>query len=305
MSKMRLDHLQTEKRNQKTILIDTMDTATLIQTINEEDTLVANAIAKVLPQITEVVDQIVQSLESNGRLIYIGAGTSGRIGVLDASECPPTYGTSPDLVIGLIAGGRRALTDAIEGAEDSKEQAVEDLQAIHLQKNDILIGIAASGRTPYTISAIEHANKVGSQTVAVVCTKESPMEKVADFTIAPITGAEVVTGSTRMKAGSAQKMVLNMLSTATMIKLGKVYSNLMVDVQATNEKLVKRAQQIVIDATGATTEEVEEALKEQNFNTKTAIFQLLSGIKGLEAQNHLDKQNGHLRKALQSIHSQQ
>jgi N-acetylmuramic acid 6-phosphate etherase len=300
---MNLDHLQTEKRNQKTVWIDTMDTETLIQTINEEDTLVTNAIAKVLPQITAVVDQIVHSLESNGRLIYIGAGTSGRIGVLDASECPPTYGTSPDLVIGLIAGGRKALTDAVEGAEDNKELAVEDLQAIHLQKSDILIGIAASGRTPYTISAIEHANKIGCQTVAVVCTKESPMEQVADFTIAPITGAEVVTGSTRMKAGSAQKMVLNMLSTATMIKLGKVFSNLMVDVQATNEKLVQRAKQIAIDATGSTEKEVEEALIEQNFNTKTTIFQLLSGIKGKEAKAFLDKHNGHLRKALEMIHS--
>ncbi|MBY6052250.1 N-acetylmuramic acid 6-phosphate etherase [Cytobacillus firmus] len=294
---MNITKLNTEQRNPKTMEIDLMTTEEIITIINQEDTIVPNAIAREIPHIVKVVDEITESFKKGGRLIYVGAGTSGRLGIIDASECPPTYGTDPEMVVGIIAGGKEAMTEAVEGAEDDSEQGRQDVADIQLSDKDVLVGIAASGRTPYTIGALQYGNEVGAVTVSVACTKDSEMGKVSKYTIAPITGPEVVTGSTRMKAGTAQKLVLNMLTTASMIKLGKVYGNLMVDVQMTNEKLFKRAENIVKMATGASDEEARAALKEQNYHTKAAILQILTGLKGEEAAELLKKHNGYLREA--------
>lgn len=294
---MNITKLNTEQRNPKTMEIDLMTTEEIITIINQEDTIVPNAIAREIPHIVKVVDEITESFKKGGRLIYVGAGTSGRLGIIDASECPPTYGTNPEMVVGIIAGGKEAMTEAVEGAEDDSEQGRQDVAEIQLSDKDVLVGIAASGRTPYTIGALQYGNEVGAVTVSVACTKDSEMGKISKYTIAPITGPEVVTGSTRMKAGTAQKLVLNMLTTASMIKLGKVYGNLMVDVQMTNEKLFKRAENIVKMATGASDEEARAALKEQNYHTKAAILQILTGLKGEEAAELLQKHNGYLREA--------
>ncbi|MBG9444553.1 N-acetylmuramic acid 6-phosphate etherase [Cytobacillus firmus] len=294
---MNITKLNTEQRNPKTMEIDLMTTEEIITIINQEDTIVPNAIAREIPHIVKVVDEITESFKKGGRLIYVGAGTSGRLGIIDASECPPTYGTDPEMVVGIIAGGKEAMTEAVEGAEDDSEQGRQDVADIQLSDKDVLVGIAASGRTPYTIGALQYGNEVGAVTVSVACTKDSEMGKISKYTIAPITGPEVVTGSTRMKAGTAQKLVLNMLTTASMIKLGKVYGNLMVDVQMTNEKLFKRAENIVKMATGASDEEARAALKEQNYHTKAAILQILTGLKGEEAAELLKKHNGYLREA--------
>ncbi|MEH6987005.1 N-acetylmuramic acid 6-phosphate etherase [Cytobacillus firmus] len=294
---MNITKLNTEQRNPKTMEIDLMTTEEIITIINQEDTIVPNAIAREIPHIVKVVDEITESFKKGGRLIYVGAGTSGRLGIIDASECPPTYGTEPEMVVGIIAGGKEAMTEAVEGAEDDSEQGRQDVADIQLSDKDVLVGIAASGRTPYTIGALQYGNEVGAVTVSVACTKDSEMGKISKYTIAPITGPEVVTGSTRMKAGTAQKLVLNMLTTASMIKLGKVYGNLMVDVQMTNEKLFKRAENIVKMATGASDEEARAALKEQNYHTKAAILQILTGLKGDAAAELLKKHNGYLREA--------
>jgi N-acetylmuramic acid 6-phosphate etherase len=302
---MNLGKLNTEQRNPKSLSIDVMETEEIIALINQEDLLVPNAIAKVIPQISKVVDKITEAFNNGGRLIYVGAGTSGRLGILDASECPPTYGTSPDRVIGIIAGGSDAVNEAIEGAEDNVELGRQDLADIDLTNKDIVVGIAASGRTPYTAAALQYANEIGAVSVAVVCSKDSEMERISKYTIAPIVGPEVITGSTRMKAGTAQKLVLNMLSTASMVKTGKVYSNLMVDVQMTNEKLFKRAENIVKSATGASESEAQAALKDQNNNTKAAILQILTGLKGKKAADLLDKHSGFLRKAIEEHHQNQ
>jgi N-acetylmuramic acid 6-phosphate etherase len=300
---MNLTKLNTEQQNPKTLNIDLMETEEIISVINQEDLLVPNAIAKEIPAISAVVDRIVKAFKEGGRLIYTGAGTSGRLGILDASECPPTYGTDPEMVIGIIAGGKEATTEAIEGAEDDNEQGKQDLVEIGLTEKDVVVGIAASGRTPYTIGALQYANEIGAASVSVVCSKDSEMEKISAYTIAPIVGPEVVTGSTRMKAGTAQKLVLNMLTTASMIKIGKVYGNLMVDVQMTNEKLRKRAENIVKTATGASDEEASTALAEQHNNTKAAILQIMTGLKGNEVLQLLEKHSGHLRDAVSAFHS--
>ncbi|EFV78431.1 N-acetylmuramic acid 6-phosphate etherase [Cytobacillus firmus] len=300
---MNITKLNTEQRNPKTMEVDLMTTEEIITIINQEDTIVPNAIAREIPHIVKVVDEITDSFKKGGRLIYVGAGTSGRLGIIDASECPPTYGTDPEMVVGIIAGGKEAMTEAVEGAEDDSEQGRQDVADIQLSDKDVLVGIAASGRTPYTIGALQYGNEVGAVTVAVACTKDSEMGRIAKYTIAPITGPEVVTGSTRMKAGTAQKLVLNMLTTASMIKLGKVYGNLMVDVQMTNEKLFKRAENIVKMATGASDEEAQAALKEQNHNTKAAILQILTGLKGEAAARLLKKHNGYLREAIAEYHT--
>ncbi|AND42158.1 N-acetylmuramic acid 6-phosphate etherase [Cytobacillus pseudoceanisediminis] len=300
---MNITKLNTEQRNPKTMEVDLMTTEEIITIINQEDAIVPNAIAREIPHIVKVVDEITDSFKKGGRLIYVGAGTSGRLGIIDASECPPTYGTDPEMVVGIIAGGKEAMTEAVEGAEDDSEQGRQDVADIHLSDRDVLVGIAASGRTPYTIGALQYGNEVGAVTVAVACTKDSEMGRIAKYTIAPITGPEVVTGSTRMKAGTAQKLVLNMLTTASMIKLGKVYGNLMVDVQMTNEKLFKRAENIVKMATGASDEEAQTALKEQNHNTKAAILQILTGLKGEAAARLLKKHNGYLREAIAEYHT--
>ncbi|MEH7440706.1 N-acetylmuramic acid 6-phosphate etherase [Bacillus sp. JJ1122] len=295
---MNITKLNTEQQNPKTMNIDLMSTEEIITVINQEDTLVPNVLARQVPNISEVVDKIVAAFKQGGRLIYVGAGTSGRLGIIDASECPPTYGTDPGMVVGIIAGGKEAMTEAIEGVEDDKQQGQTDMEEISLSAKDVVVGIAASGRTPYTIGALEYAKQLGAVTVSVVCSKDSEMEQVSDYTIAAVVGPEVITGSTRMKAGTAQKLILNMLSTAAMIKMGKVYGNLMVDVQMTNEKLHNRAVNIVKMATGASDEEARAAIKEQNYHTKAAILQIITGLKGIDAKNLLDKHDGYLREAI-------
>ncbi|MBR3875074.1 MAG: N-acetylmuramic acid 6-phosphate etherase [Clostridia bacterium] len=283
-----LSHLQTEQRNPASMHIDRMETLDMLRVINQEDHHVAEAVEKELPNIAKAVELIYAQLKNGGRLIYCGAGTSGRLGVLDASECPPTYGVDPGMVIGLIAGGEKAVTSAAEGAEDRADWGADDLKHIGFCAKDILVGIAASGRTPYAIGAMDHARSLGAPVIAVVCCQNSEMSRHADVTIAPVTGPEVVTGSSRMKAGTAQKMVLNMLSTATMIKLGKVYGNLMVDLKPTNEKLVQRAIRIVSSATGVDEQQARSALEAGGMHCKTAIVMLLMNLTADEARKALD-----------------
>ena len=273
----------------------------MVRKINNEDKKVAEAVEAELPKIAEAIDGIVKGMHKGGRLIYIGAGTSGRLGVLDASECPPTYGVSEELVQGIIAGGKEAIFRAKEGAEDSKELAVEDLKFKSLNENDTVVGLAASGRTPYVIGGLNYANEIGALTVAVTCNADSEVSKAAKISIAPVVGPEVVTGSTRLKSGTAQKLVLNMLSTGVMIKLGKVYGNLMVDVRATNAKLVERAKKIVCEATGVQREEAEKILEETNFDVKLSIFMLLSKLNKDEAKTILENNNGYIAEALKNV----
>ena len=301
MESLNLKNLTTESRNETTINIDKVSTLEMVKIMNDEDKKVANAVENELPKIAEAIDKVSERIHRGGRLIYIGAGTSGRLGILDASECPPTYGVSEELVQGIIAGGQEAIFRAKEGAEDSRELAVEDLKAKSLNENDTVVGLAASGRTPYVIGGLEYANEVGALTVAVTCNAGSEVSKAAKISIAPVVGAEVVTGSTRLKSGTAQKLVLNMLSTGVMIKLGKVYGNLMVDVRATNAKLVERAKKIVCEATGVDREEAEQFLIETNFDVKLSIFMILSKLNKDEAKNILDNNNGYIAEALKSI----
>lgn len=301
MDKLNLSKLTTESRNQNTLNIDKVSTLEMVKMINEEDKKVANAIEIELPQIAEAIDGIVERMQKGGRLIYIGAGTSGRLGILDASECPPTYGVSEELVQGLIAGGQEAIFRAKEGAEDSKELAVLDLKDRSLNGNDTVVGIAASGRTPYVIGGLEYANEIGALTISVTCNADSQVAKEAKIAISPVVGAEVVTGSTRLKSGTAQKLVLNMLSTGSMIKMGKVYGNLMVDVKATNEKLVERSKKIVCEATGVSFKEAENILNETEFDVKLSIFMILSNLEKEKAKVILEKNNGYIAKALKNI----
>lgn len=296
-----LDKLTTESRNENTLNIDKVSTLEMVKIINNEDKKVAFAVENELENIAKAIDGIVDRINRGGRLIYIGAGTSGRLGILDASECPPTYGVSEELVQGIIAGGKEAIFRAKEGAEDSEELAITDLKDKSLGENDVVVGLAASGRTPYVIGGLKYANDIGALTISVTCNGDSEVSKVAQISIAPVVGAEVVTGSTRLKAGTAQKLVLNMLSTGTMIKLGKVYGNLMVDVKATNEKLVERAKRIVCEATGVERGQAEKTLKETNFDVKLAIFMILSGLNINEAKEKLSKNKGYIAKAMEII----
>lgn len=266
--------MTTEQRNSATANIDKCSTLEMVRLINDEDKKIAAAVEKVLPQIAKAVDLIANKLESGGRLIYIGAGTSGRLGVLDASECPPTFGVNPEMVQGIIAGGNVALTCAVEGAEDDTAAAVTDLKEKNFSAADVLVGIAASGRTPYVLGGIDYAKKISASTVGISCVENSALAKIVDIDITPITGAEVITGSTRMKAGTATKMVLNMLTTGAMIRLGKVYGNLMVDVHATNDKLRDRAKRIVMAATNCTEQQAVDALEKFNGHAKSAILGL-------------------------------
>lgn len=294
-----LNKMVTEKRNLNTKDIDKVSTLEMVRKINDEDKLVAYAVEKELPQIAEAIDKIAEAINNGGRLIYCGAGTSGRLGILDASECPPTYGVSPELVQGMIAGGIEAIFKAKEGAEDSKELCVEDLNNINFTNKDVLVGIAASGRTPYVIGGLEYANSIGAVTVGVTCNPGSEIAAVAKIAISPVVGPEVITGSTRMKAGTAQKMVLNMLSTGAMVKTGKVYGNLMVDVKATNEKLVERAKHIVMEATEVTREKAEAVLEETNYNVKLSILMIMTNLSKEEGKSLLEKNNGYIAKALE------
>ena len=293
-----LSTLITEQRNPNSMHVDSLSALEIVQLMNEEDKQVPLAIEKCLPQIAQVVECIVSAFQQGGRLVYIGAGTSGRLGVLDASECPPTFGVSPEMVKGIIAGGERALHHPIEGAEDSKAQAVVDLQTIQFSSKDVLVGIAASGRTPYVIGALEYAKSLGSVTVSIASNPNSAMANIVDITIDTVVGPEVLTGSSRLKSGTAQKLVLNMLTTASMILMGKCYQNLMVDVQASNEKLKARAIRIVMQATDCDKALAEETLKQADQNAKLAIMMILSGLDRAQAEALLEKHQGKLQLAL-------
>ncbi|WP_404276651.1 N-acetylmuramic acid 6-phosphate etherase [Exiguobacterium undae] len=293
-----LEKLATERRNEKTMRLDDMSVEDMLTVMNAEDQTVAAVIQQEIPVIKQVVDRVIQSFQADGRLIYIGAGTSGRLGVLDAAECVPTFGVSPDMVVGLIAGGERALIKAVEGAEDSKTLAVEDLQTLQLTANDTVIGIAASGRTPYVIGGLDYAREVGATTAALSCNKQAAISEHADFRIEVETGPEVLTGSTRLKAGTAQKLVLNMISTAAMIGVGKVYQNLMVDVQSTNEKLEIRAKRMIVEATGVELETAARYFTSANGHVKTAIVMILADVSYTEAVERLQRAHGFVRDAL-------
>lgn len=298
---LNLSKLITEGRNPNTMNIDCVSTEEMIKLINEEDKKVALAVENETSNIARAVDTIAEKLREGGRLIYMGAGTSGRIGILDASECPPTYGTDPSMVQGLIAGGQSAILKAVEGAEDDGPRGVQDLKDINFNIKDVVVGIAASGRTPYVVAALEYANDIGATTIGVSCNPNSDLANASQISIAPIVGPEVVTGSTRMKAATAQKMVLNMLSTGAMIKLGKVYQNLMVDMQASNLKLVERALRIVTQATGISREESEKVLKETEYDVKLAILMIESKLSKEDARKLLDVNHGYIRNALTNI----
>ena len=298
-----LKKLDTEQVNENTKSIDSLSTIDMITTINNEDKKVALAVENVIPNIASVVDETYDRLKRGGRLIYIGAGTSGRLGVLDASECPPTYGVDFELVKGIMAGGKDAMFKAKEGAEDSKELAVEDLKDINLTEKDMVIGLAASGRTPYVIGGLEYAKKIKAGTGLISCVNNSEISKIADFPVEVIVGPEVVTGSTRMKSGTAQKMVLNMISTGVMIKLGKVYGNLMIDVKATNEKLVERAKGIIMKCTGCTREVAEEYMNITGDDVRLSIFMILSDLDKEQSIEFLSKNDNNIRKALESINT--
>jgi len=293
-----LSTLITEQRNPNSMHVDSLSALEIVQLMNDEDKQVPVAIEKCLSQIAQAVECIVAAFQQGGRLVYIGAGTSGRLGVLDASECPPTFGVSPEMVKGIIAGGERALRHPIEGAEDSKTQAVVDLQTIQFSSQDVLVGIAASGRTPYVIGALEYAKSLGSVTVSIASNPNSAMANIVDIAIDTVVGPEVLTGSSRLKSGTAQKLVLNMLTTASMILMGKCYQNLMVDVQASNEKLKARAIRIVMQATDCDKALAEETLKQADQNAKLAIMMILSGLGRAQAEALLEKHQGKLQLAL-------
>lgn len=293
-----LSRMVTESRNAASTNIDQLSTIDMLQVINNEDKQVPLAVEKVLPQVAQLVDKVAQAFLNGGRLIYVGAGTSGRLGILDASECPPTYGTPHEQVVGLIAGGHQAIFRAVENAEDKPELGEQDLLNIQFNDKDVLVGIAASGRTPYVLGALAYARKVGAVTASISCNPNSPVANAADIAITPIVGPEVVTGSSRMKAGTAQKLVLNMITTGAMIRIGKVFGNLMVDVEATNAKLVERQVKIVMEATECDRQTAELALQQCQRHCKTAILMILSGLDAQEARQLLSDNQDFIRTAL-------
>ena len=293
-----LEKLTTEQRNPATEHIDELPTMDMVALMNAEDRKVAEAVEKILPQIARAIDLIAEKLQKGGHLFYMGAGTSGRLGILDAVECPPTYGTDYELVQGLIAGGATAIFQAKEGAEDDPALGRADLEEAGFAAKDVLVGIAASGRTPYVKGGLAYAKELGATAIALACAEQAEIAELSDLALLPVTGPEVVTGSTRMKAGTAQKMVLNMLSTGTMVKLGKVYGNLMVDVKATNEKLAERALRIVMAAAGCQRKEAEAALRRAGGQAKLAILIALTGCSPAEGRLQLGMAQGHLAKAL-------
>lgn len=295
---MNLGALVSETRNPQTMDLDALSTLELVHRFNQQDTLVAEAVKATLPDVASAVDAAAEALKSGGRIIYMGAGTSGRLGVLDASECPPTFGVPHGLVVGLIAGGPGALLKAVEGAEDNAQLGEDDLIALNLTPQDLVVGLAASGRTPYVIGGLKYARKTGCTTVAISCNPDSPIAREADIAISPVVGPEALTGSTRLKSGTAQKLVLNMISTGTMVKFGKVYQNLMVDMKATNIKLMDRACRMVVEATGIARAEAETLLRQTDFDVKPAILMALSGLNANAAREKLAAHQGFLRAAL-------
>ena len=295
---LKLEQMVTERRNENTMNLDMMSPLEIVTVMNQEDLLIPAAIKPHLETIAKVVTWGTESVTNGGRIFYMGAGTSGRLGVLDASECPPTFGVSPDVVIGLIAGGQKAFTQAVEGAEDNYDLGISDLKEHGLTGKDLVIGLAASGRTPYVLGGLEYAKSIGCHTAAITCNADSVLSKAAEAGIDIVIGPEVLTGSTRLKAGTAQKMVLNMISTAVMVGAGKVYENLMVDVQQSNEKLRVRARRIVRLATEADDETIEKCLAAANGSCKVAITMILGGCDAEEARNRLEQANGHVRNAV-------
>lgn len=292
--------LVTEKRNPATLDIDSKSTFQILKLINAEDKKVPKAIEKVIPQVAKAVELIVKTFKKGGRLFYIGAGTSGRLGVLDAAECPPTFGTSPRMIKGIIAGGKRSLIRSKEGAEDDVKAGTLDLKKAGLNKNDIVVGIAASRRTPYVLASLEYAKRIGAKTIFVFCNPLKRLKIKPDVVISPILGPEVITGSTRMKAGTAQKLILNMLTTASMIKIGKVYLNLMVDLQARSQKLAERSKRIIMEMTGVGYKQAEKYLQLSEGKVKTALVMILSKVNRTEAERRLKKAGGFVRGALKA-----
>ena len=295
---LNLKNMSTETRNQNTMNLDIMTPLEVVTVMNQEDAKVPEAIKPALPNIAQCVTWAIESIEAGGRIIYMGAGTSGRLGVLDAVECPPTFGVAPEVVVGLIAGGEKAFVKAVEGAEDSRELGRGDLVNINLEKRDIVIGIAASGRTPYVLGGLAYAQEVGCHTVGISCNPGSAVGAAAELAIEVVPGPECLTGSTRLKSGTCQKLILNMISTATMFGCGKAYQNLMVDVMQTNEKLVVRAQNIVMEATGCDRETAAEKIALAGGNAKTAITMILADCGLEEAKERLAKARGHVREAI-------
>lgn len=293
-----INQLTTEKRHPNTMHLDQMSVGQVLELMNKEDQQVPEAIAEALGQIEAAIEMIIQSLKAGGRLIYFGAGTSGRLGVLDAAECVPTFGVSPDLVVGLIAGGDKAMVEAVEGAEDSLTLAEEDFKKLNLNTNDTVVGIAASGRTPYVIGGLKYAQSVGAKTVSVACNKKAKISGYAQIPIEVDCGPEILTGSTRLKAGTAQKLILNMLSTVSMIGIGKVYQNLMVDVQATNEKLEERSKRIIMAATECTYEDAASYFEAADQNVKVAIVMILTNLDATEASQKINAANGFVNQVI-------
>lgn len=296
--KIDLTSMITESRNPASADIDSLPTLDMLRVINHEDQTVALAVEKTLPQVAQVVDAVAQAFRLGGRLIYMGAGTSGRLGILDASECPPTFGTPAEQVVGLIAGGHKAILKAVENAEDNRELAVSDLKALNFSEKDVLVGIAASGRTPYVLGGMEYALSLGATVAAVSCNPDSEMSRLASIAITPVVGPEVITGSSRMKAGTAQKLILNMITTGAMIRAGKVYGNLMADVEATNAKLVERQKRIVMAATECDRATAEQALAACDGHCKTAIVMILAQLSAGGAKALLAQHQGFIRDAL-------
>lgn len=294
-----MDHLTTEQNNPESVAIDQMDPIQIAMLMNREDLKVVAAVERVLPEIARAIEKVTERVQAGGRLIYIGAGTSGRLGVLDASECPPTFNTPPALVVGLIAGGHRALTNAIEGAEDNRQAGEEDLRGVELDAKDVVCGIATSGRTPYVLGGLAYAQSLGAATLGVTCNEVSELTEVSDVLIAPVVGPEILSGSTRLKAGTATKMVLNMISTGTMIRIGKTYGNWMVDLRATNVKLKDRSIRIVSGITGLDRQRAESLLARCDGEVKTAIVSQALGVEKIEAQERLKAAAGRLRTAIQ------
>ncbi|MCW8863267.1 MAG: N-acetylmuramic acid 6-phosphate etherase [Colwellia sp.] len=294
-----LKSISTEGQNQDTLDIDMLDAIGVLEKINNEDQKVASVVKQLIPEIAQAVDKIVAAFAKGGRLIYIGAGTSGRLGILDAVECPPTFSVADTQVLGIIAGGEKAIKKAVEGAEDSEAFAIEDLKSVNLSSKDVLVGIAASGRTPYVISAMNYGQSIGATVVGVSCSYNEVFDKANDINICAVVGAEVLTGSTRMKSGTAQKLILNMLSTASMIRSGKSYRNLMIDVNASNEKLYARAVRIVMQATDCDFETAKQALSNASNNAKLATLTVLTGMSVEQARASLVQNKGFLRKAVE------
>lgn len=293
-----LKTLTTESRNERSMQIDTAEPMDILKIMNDDDQKIATVVQEELPNIEVAVRYALESFKQGGKLVYIGAGTSGRLGVLDAVECPPTFSTPPEMVQGIIAGGENAFVKAVEGAEDKPEAGVADLKAINLTEKDTVIGIAASGRTPYVIGALQYARSIGAKTVALSCNKNALISKEADQAIEVVVGPEVLTGSTRLKAATAHKMILNMISTSSMILLGKAYENLMIDVHVSNEKLKERAINIITRITGVSYEEALEALQASGLQVKVAIVMLANSVTKDEAIKLLEEADGYVRRAI-------